>query len=59
MKAMVGYVLLFLTVVSVMVVAHARQRQGDKTPIVAVGPNEGVERGPDRTARQRWVAARS
>lgn len=49
MKTMVGYVLLFLTVVSVMVVAHARQRQGDKTPIVAVGPNEGVERwaGPD------------
>lgn len=50
MKTLVGYsVLLFLAVVSVVLVSHARQQQSGTTPIVAVGPNEGVVRwaGPD------------
>ena len=57
MKTMVGCVLLFLTVVSVMVVAHARPAGGQDADR-RVGPNEGWSVGPDRTARQRWVAAR-
>lgn len=50
MKTLIGYVaLIFLAVVSVVVVSHARQQQSGKTPIVAVGPDEGTLRwaGPD------------
>jgi mannose-6-phosphate isomerase-like protein (cupin superfamily) len=45
MKTVLGYgVVVLLAVLSVVVVSHARQGQADKTPIVAVGPNQGVER---------------
>jgi mannose-6-phosphate isomerase-like protein (cupin superfamily) len=50
MKTLVAYgVLVLVAVVSVVVVSHARQPQSGKTPIVAVGPDDGAVRwlGPD------------
>ena len=45
MNALIGYrFVFFIVVVSVLIVSQACQQQSGKTPIVALGPEEGTVR---------------